>query len=70
MRAEAVGLERLRQNLTVDSIEGNQFFTRLHPGVILATYERFQNRHHVWGEEIIQSADGETGRATLWDLQC
>lgn len=70
MRAEVVGLDRLRQNLSVDAIDGNQFFLCLHPGVILATYEHFQNRHHVWGEELIVADDGETGRATLWDIVC
>ena len=61
-------MEYLWANRNSDTIEGNDFFSRVHPGVILAVHEKFGGRAHLWAEEIITLGDRTVGRSTIWDV--
>ena len=59
---------RLWRYRSIDTIEGNGDFARIHPGVILAVDEKFGSAAHLWAEESITLENGRVGRSTIWDV--
>jgi hypothetical protein len=59
---------RLWPAKNTDTVEGNDLFPVVHPGVILAVDEKFGSSVHLWAEEIITLEDGNSGRSTIWDV--
>lgn len=55
-------------NRNNDTIEGNLSFPRIHPGVILAVDENFDDSVHLWAEDTIELEDGTRGSSTIWDI--
>ena len=58
--------ERLVESLDGDTIPGNERFSQIHPGVIMAVDEEFDGRADLFAERQIQAAEGMTGRSTIW----
>jgi predicted O-methyltransferase YrrM len=65
---ESFDKEYLWANRNNDSIEGNNIFSRIHPGVILSVHEKFGGKAHLWSEDTITLEDGTRGRSTIWDI--
>jgi hypothetical protein len=59
---------RLLDNIHNDTAPGNNRFSVVHPGPVLAVDEAFNGQAHLWAEEIILGPKGIVGRSTIWDL--
>ena len=65
-RVNDFGRERLRASLDRDTLEGNDRFKEIHPGVILAVDELLGMKAQLWAEREIRLSDGARGRSTIW----
>ncbi|MCH8293020.1 tetratricopeptide repeat protein [Candidatus Poribacteria bacterium] len=68
-QAESFNKDYLWENRNGDTVKGDDFFPRIHPGVILAVNEKFGKSAHLWAEDTITLEDGTLGRSTIWDIK-
>lgn len=67
-RPDDLDRNKLWENRNIDTIEGNNIFSHVHPGTILAVDEKFKGSAHLFAEEIITLEDTLIGRSTIWDI--
>jgi len=60
------GRDRLLSGLEKDTIPGNERFSEVHAGVIMACHEAFGDKHQLWAETPINADNGSIGRSTIW----
>lgn len=65
-RAADFGRERLLRALDHDTIPGNDRFSQIHPGVIVALDQEFGDKVELYAERQVRAANGAAGRSTIW----
>jgi len=68
-RPDSFNKSYLWANRNGDTVKGNDFFPRIHLGVILAVNEKFGKSSHLWAEDTITLEDGTLGKSTIWDIR-
>lgn len=68
-RVQEFGREHLLAGINHDTIPGNERFSQIHAGVILALDDVFDGRHRLWAEQVVTAEDGTRGRSTIWFLE-